>query len=912
LLSYYNTTNSEDAKPVASTVSTATSPHNADHQAEEEHLLEHGLHSASGDDDSQTGKPHSNTHASGAHHKKGVGAQKKHPKKRNSVAASDNKAHHNERGSQKHGHAAEQHHDAHDAHDAHDTAGSAHHGAEASGRAHGGMKSAAGSHIPVPTPIRTVPGASAPATSGIASTGASATSAATAGLPEGATTHEALRGLSLADIVSKVLRAQALEAVEEQRLAESEIEIKKRVKQALTAAANKDYAGFAHALGSKSPHSRQTYAKYTGRPVSQEGGLRPGASGNNLNFADESEPGTGANTARGPDGIELTLPPIRRNGGGGQEGANTGTDGTSALDLDSGKSVADTIIPMSRRSNGDVKVDPAVASGEQGLQNDDSVNQGKCSASRASNADLQHQGPGPAAKPALSSLSVLSAVDEHAPGPAGDQARDGSVRVSHSSSKQQLSTRSGTPLDLSVPEESQEPDAQAQPEYPEDSQYGGPNNNPETHLGAGGGSLDTNSQWGARLPAADMALFPSQSLQLGSLDIMDPSAASALLAGKQGSARFVKGKLVMDDSNVSEKLGQSGRGGSMKNLRGSMKRNQQEERRASMNDEEMSANTQNFRLFAAAELKQEQEDRAALGIDTAPTPSRVDLFNQIFQTTKDPKKLEMIRINAPQAARLVDSGTCTSQDKMGFAEEAPVEEKPKQSPTEPATGLNLVMASLADMSASEIMLPGRVPPGHSSVPPTPIHRNAVPRKFNDSEMQNIKDALSNVVDAEASSYLLSQLEGIFAESANAANARMQGGYELPIYDNQGGILLTRTYREQAPAATFYELLSSSSNPLLHLHQEYASFLSKTHRVRLLNAAVMEDRVKIDLPQSKTVQTLLALLLEAMLSTVAECNEMLHLLKHCESRVGTMVELLKRKPDYHGAVLASPQLAEVYR
>lgn len=900
---------SEDAKPVASTVSTATSPHNADHHADEEHLLEHGLHSASGDDDSQTGK----THASSAHHKKGAGAQKKHPKKRNSVAASDSKSHHSERGSQKHGHTAEHHHEAHDAHD---TAGLAH---------HGGMKSAAGPHIPVPTPIRTVPGAFAPAPSGIASAGALAGSAAAAGLPEGATTHEALRGLSLADIVSKVLRAQALEAVEEQRQAESELEIKKRVKQALTAAANKDYAGFAHALGSKSPHSRQTYAKYTGRPVSQEGGLRPGASGNNLNFADESEPGTGANTARGPDGVELKLPLNRKYGGGGtQEGANTRNDDTSTLVLNSGESVADTIIPMSRKSNQDIKVDLEVALNEQGLQAAGSVDQVNSPANRAGGTgrsggngqDLQHQGPGPAAKPALSSLSVLSAVDEHAQGPAGDQVRGSSVRVSHRSSKQQLSTRSGTPLDLSVPEENQEPDAQAQPEFTEDSQYDG-RNHPETYLGAGGGSLDTNSQWGARLPAADMALFPSQSLQLGSLDIMDPSAASALLAGKQGSARFVKGKLVMDDSNVSEKLlgqmRQSGRGGSTKNLRGSMK---QEERRASMNDEEISANTQNFRQFAAAELRQEQEDRAAMGIDTAPAPSRVDLFNQIFQTTKDPKKLEMIRINAPQAAKLVDSGTCTSQDKMGFAEEAPAEEKQKQIPTEPATGLNLMMASLADMSASEIMLPGRVPPGHSSVPPsvprTPVNRNAVPRKFNDSEMQNIKDALSNVVDAEASSYLLSQLEGIFAESANAANARMQGGYELPIYDNQGGILLTRTYREQAPAATFYELLSSSSNPLLHLHQEYASFLSKTHRVRLLNAAVMEDRVKIDLPQSKTVQTLLALLLEAMLSTVAECNEMLNLLKHCESRVGTMVELLKRKPDYHGAVLASPQLAEVYR
>lgn len=282
-------------------------------------------------------------------------------------------------------------------------------------------------------------------------------------------------------------------------------------------------------------------------------------------------------------------------------------------------------------------------------------------------------------------------------------------------------------------------------------------------------------------------------------------------------------------------------------------------------------------------------------------PSRVELFNQIFESTKDMKKLDMIRIHAPEAARMVDSGTCTAQDKMGFPAEATA--------TDGQTASQLLLSSWVEASSSEVMLPGRAPPGQSSLPNAPSKL----RKFSDAEMLRIREALKSVVGEDAANDLLIQLEGVFIHGANtAADRRKEGGHELQIFDNQADLLVTRTYREPAPAPSFYELLSSSSNPLLHLHQEYASFLSKTHRLRLLNAAVMEDRVKLDLPQSKTIQTLLGLLLEAMLSTVAECNEMLSLVKHCENRVVSMVELLKRKPDYLGAVLASPQLAEVYR
>jgi hypothetical protein len=333
-----------------------------------------------------------------------------------------------------------------------------------------------------------------------------------------------------------------------------------------------------------------------------------------------------------------------------------------------------------------------------------------------------------------------------------------------------------------------------------------------------------------------------------------------------------------------------------------------------------------FRELAAAERKAEEELRLRKSGDIAiAVPSRVDMFNQIFQSTPDTKKIEMIRIHAPHMqSKRVHRGTNTTHD-MAVGPAAPmndvivsgrsVESQQQQPPPEISTLMNL--------SSSDI-LSSRVPPGHppsnpSSRPPTapaPVKRPIRPMK--EVEVQAIRDALSKALDADACSYLLSEMQHVLTGSSAGGEGRKMGativasgGAELPIYDNQAGILLTRSYRTQTPPATFIEILSSSDNPLLYLYEEYAPFLSKMQCTRLLNAAVIEDRVKNDLPTSRSAQVLLGKLLETMMGTVAECTEVMSMLRECEERVHAMVELLHRKPDSLQAIVNSVQMKELF-
>jgi hypothetical protein len=336
-------------------------------------------------------------------------------------------------------------------------------------------------------------------------------------------------------------------------------------------------------------------------------------------------------------------------------------------------------------------------------------------------------------------------------------------------------------------------------------------------------------------------------------------------------------------------------------------------RSIAMSDDASDVESTEFRRFAEAQSMTELEKRAAAGIAPA-APSRVDMFNQIFQTVTDPKKIELIRIQGPEASKRVHKGTNTGTDSSV--------------PTDPnikdvvLTGEGLHQAtqatSLVDLSGSDIVLPSRVPPGHPPISAQNSRPTTAPtqpaRVLKESEIKTIQDALSKALDAEACSYFLGELKHVMKTNKDEGNVNASTssfGQELPIYDNQGGILLTRTYRNPTPPATFIELLSSSDNPLLYLHQEYASFLSKQQRVRLLNAAVLEDRVKNDLPQSKSAQLLLGKLLETMLMAVTDCNDMMGLLKDCEDRVQQVVDLLRRKPEQLQAVLASVQLKELF-
>eukprot|EP01032_Pedospumella_encystans_P024823 gene24823-28058_t len=458
------------------TISTATSPHMVDHQQiEQQH--DQSLHSASGDDDkSVDGKsvPSAShaSHSSHAHAKKATAGSKKvahHPKKKITH-------------SQKHPHAEhphlEQHHDSHD----HvDTSSS--------------VQNTAGSH-----------------------TDSKKAGTVMHGLPEGAEVHEALRDLSIEDIVSHVQRARTQEAIEAQLRAEAEIEIKRRVKQALTAAANKDYSGFALAVGSKSPHSRQTFAKYTGRPVSQ--GSQSGLS-ININGAEFSATPTAANTARGSTDASRNVSFL----------ASAVPEETN--DLNAPTLVVD-VAALAPNSTGAVMEVSSTVQEVPKVPESNVSSAGELSSSQPSNnigyavppplvfetpentySTTQHiqyhaqQGPSPSVKPAaLSSLSVLSTMEER--------------RSNAASFRQSARSSDGTVATLrDLPEDGFEPDAQARPEDQDDVQYN--QNGREAHLSTVGGSLDTNSQWGARLPMLD-----------GSIDMMEPFAASALLARQGG------------------------------------------------------------------------------------------------------------------------------------------------------------------------------------------------------------------------------------------------------------------------------------------------------------------------------------------------------------------------------------------
>jgi hypothetical protein len=67
-----------------------------------------------------------------------------------------------------------------------------------------------------------------------------------------------------------------------------------------------------------------------------------------------------------------------------------------------------------------------------------------------------------------------------------------------------------------------------------------------------------------------------------------------------------------------------------------------------------------------------------------------------------------------------------------------------------------------------------------------------------------------------------------AESAGAAAS----GWELPIYDNQDNILITRTYRPPAKKEEFLALLQQHSDPLMFIFEEFQSYLSKQDRLKL--------------------------------------------------------------------------------
>lgn len=678
-------------------------------------------------------------------------------------------------------------------------------------------------------------------------------------------------GSAAEDVVGMAaVRRLSQSELEEKMQSVVEQEVRRRVKLALTAAATKDYTGFANAIGSKSPSSRQTFAQYTGRPVSRDPFFpeRAISSGEDTGGLDSSRP----KLIQPESGNDFVVVPS-----GGAKKTVTIVEhhsSSSAAGEESWVGVVSSPVPL--------HVLPSVQSSQAkpGILQHPSM------------LSLDSNGSGPASisdPPSEPSVAVpISSV------PAG-YGLPAKMTVEHLIKDEALSVPSAHHAPVQVHEQHRQIIHTPPPNAPQPILV-----TPSTFAGSGSGqSFDVAIQGrGILLPESPGKnqvhhspggpSAPSESRPLGPMDHS---------SNVQGL-----GKFVLEGSNITANESDVAR----------TRRRMEDARRrggAEVIDDELSVQSNEFKRLLEAEAKTEKAKRATAGYAGA-SPTKVEIFNQIFQATKDPKKLELIKIQLPEAAGKPVEHTF-SDDKSASQQLHANPVTAQGSAAEPAREPADPHASWIELSASDIILPGKVPPGHAenSIGGA-LHATKVARAFKEAEINAIKSALSKALESDTYCYLISQLDKLFARCNSIASQNAPPA-ELPIYDNQGGILLTRTYRAQTPPTTFEEILSSSDNPLLCLHQQYCSYLSKTHRLRLLNAAVMEDRLKTDMPQSKSVHQLLGLLLESVLTLVKDCNEMLSLMDACEDRVGTMVELLRRKPDYLSVVAANPRMAELY-
>jgi hypothetical protein len=69
-------------------------------------------------------------------------------------------------------------------------------------------------------------------------------------------------------------------------------------------------------------------------------------------------------------------------------------------------------------------------------------------------------------------------------------------------------------------------------------------------------------------------------------------------------------------------------------------------------------------------------------------------------------------------------------------------------------------------------------------------------------------------------------------------------YELPVFDNQNDILVTRSYKKETEGISFHEQLLQSPNPLYVLFQEFAPFLSQLQKDRLFYASLLSTSIPL--------------------------------------------------------------------
>lgn len=748
--------------------------------------------------------------------------------------------------------------------------------------------------------------------------------------------------------------------------AEIEVEIKRRVKLALSAAVNKDYFAFSSAVGSKSPHSQASFLAHSGRQLSggfrdeepvaelsldkRDRGKRVDSSGGNreeetvtpTDIALQQAAMNAVSQKTGPIESEITAATTVDEGEGEQlfdvpeqQGGKGSIKPTPEARTNTTATV-DTIITPGHRKSVTIADESAstanvsAADGSPGLPNQRKSVEGDVTANSAEEsiqladaaADVAVAVANGQARAAAATGRENLNMDSTMEGGAGSRVRGryegrGGVRTQADApgpgSDEGFPTLEG-PVLQAMPVRAAPPQSNGSLQY---SSSGNP------FLNSHGKLTDPNAPSGGpagRIVVPGPGDYPPGEVPTDidglerdcAMSQISPCKSFHSLGGAAPSQSLHLGSQENADALGLPEGGQQAGKASISEA----ERLRRQHYFESMTDD--LPDSPPARMFHNNSFK--TQPGMATSTTTSSGPNKIDMFNQIFQNTTDPKKLAMIRIQGPESTgQRVHKGTCTSHDDPHTkVADSAVSTDENSLESAVITGQAMLpnvlnpISSLMNLSSSDI-LPSRAPPGHpaANVASRPPGKKPL-RALKEQEINSIKEALAKALDAEACSFFLSELEHVLS-TQHAADTRHGSpvGFELPVYDNQGDILFTRTYRMPTAPATFIEILSSSDNPLLYLHQEYSSFLSKMQRTRLLNAAVLEDRVKNDLPQSQSAQLLLSKLLENMLGTVTECNEMMSMVKECEQRVQGFVDLLRRKPEQLPAIMTSIQLQELF-
>lgn len=156
-------------------------------------------------------------------------------------------------------------------------------------------------------------------------------------------------------------------------------------------------------------------------------------------------------------------------------------------------------------------------------------------------------------------------------------------------------------------------------------------------------------------------------------------------------------------------------------------------------------------------------------------------------------------------------------------------------------------------------------------------------------------------------------------------------YELPIFDNQNDILVTRSYKITPEQMTFEEKLQLSTNPLFLLYQQYSPYLSQLQKERLFYASLLSTmqqhnelstaptypvnanampKMDVMIAQRNRSHIIAAShhILTSSKKLQDECNSLLPLVNAIESLVNDSVQIVKTIHRSPAAVVA--QLADV--